>query len=468
MSFMDFFRAGGKRPAPPSHEAMEIQNALRDSGSVFLFGKSEAGENVNERTALQVATVYACVRILAETVASLPLHLYYDDNNGVKEKAMDHSLYNLLLNEPNPEMTSFSFWEALMTHLLLWGNAYAQIVRSGKNNILGLYPLLPEYMTVERADNGEIQYTYSSNTDEVSTVGNETIIFRRDQILHIPGLSFNGLVGFSPIAMMKNAIGSSIAVEKYGSKFFEHGAQPMGVLEHPTVIKDPAKIRENFMDTYGGVQNQFKVAVLEEGMTYKPISLPPEDSQFLSTKEFSVEEICRIFRVPPHLVQDLKRSTYNNIEHQGINFVQYTLRPWLTRIEKAIVKDVLYGDEKLEYYPKFNVEGLLRGDFASRMEGYTKLLSNGIMTVNEIRAKEDLPPISEEEGGNTHIVPGSMIPLKDVGAAYIPPKESDSNSSSSSSESTPNEGQEENSEEEQITESKAHKERHEERKKQRR
>lgn len=352
----------------PAEKLPRIEDNIRDSGTTFVFGKADSGERVDEKSALQIATVYACVRLLAETVASLPLHLFrYTENGEGKEKAMDHPLYKLLYRQVNPEMTSFSFRETMMTHLLLWGNAYAQIVRDGKNTILGLYPLLPESVEIDRTESGDLYYIYHAYTDEVPGENNKDILFRRDEILHIPGLGFNGLVGFSPVAMMKNALGTTLAVEKYGSAFFKNGAQPAGVLQHPGVLKDPQKIRDNWATAYGGTANAHKVAVLEEGMQYKPISLPPEDSQFLSTREFGVEEICRIFRVPPHMVQDLKRATFNNIEHQGISFVQYTLMPWLTRFEQAIIKDILTEDEQEKYFPKFNVDGLMRGDYKSRM-----------------------------------------------------------------------------------------------------
>ena len=355
MSWREWFGFTKPRDAPDT-ELPQIEDNVRDSGGVFVFGMTNSGELVNEKSALQISTVYACVRLLAETVASLPLHLYkFTDTGAGKERATEHPLYKILYRQANPEMTSFSFREAMMMHLLLWGNAYAQIVRDGKNGILGLYPLLPENVEIDRAENGDLFYTYHAYTDEVPGEHNKDIIFQRDEILHIPGLGFNGLVGFSPIAMMKNALGTTLAVEKYGSAFFKNGAQPAGVLEHPGVLKDPQKIRDNWMNAYGGAGNAHKVAVLEEGMAYKPISLPPEDSQFLSTREFGVEEICRIFRVPPHMVQDLKRATFNNIEHQSIDFVMHTIMPWLVRIEQAIIKDVLIEEEQEKYFPKFNV-----------------------------------------------------------------------------------------------------------------
>ena len=410
-------------PVKTLHQAQEtipeITDNVRDSGGIFVFGMSNAGENVDEKSALQIATVYACVRLLAESVAALPLHLYREtqDGNG-KEQATDHPLYKILYRQPNPEMTSFSYREAVMMHLLLWGNSYSQIIRDGKNGVLGLYPLLPENVEVDRADNGEIYYIYHAYTDETPGETNKDIYFKREEVLHIPGLGFNGLVGFSPIAMMKNALGTTLAVEKYGSSFFRNGAQPSGVLEHPGVLKDPAKIRDNWSAVYGGANNAHKVAVLEEGMSYKPISLPPEDSQFLSTREFGVEEICRIFRVPPHMVQDLKRATFSNIEHQSIDFVQHTLMPWLTRIEQAIIKDVLQEEEQEEYFPKFNVDGLLRGDYQSRMNGYAVGFSNGFLSPNDIRRLENMDLIPAEDGGDDYYLNGSYVKLKDAGKAY--------------------------------------------------
>ncbi len=218
--------------------------------------------------------------------------------------------------------------------------------------------------------------------------------------------------------MMKNALGTTLAVEKYGSAFFKNGAQPAGVLEHPGVLKDPQKIRDNWMNAYGGAGNAHKVAVLEEGMSYKPISLPPEDSQFLSTREFGVEEICRIFRVPPHMVQDLKRATFNNIEHQSIDFVMHTIMPWLVRIEQAIIKDVLIGQEQDKYFPKFNVDGLMRGDYKSRMDGYAVGFANGFLSPNDIRRLENMDLISAEDGGDDYYLNGSYTKLKDAGSAY--------------------------------------------------
>lgn len=276
----------------------------RTSGSAFSFflGNSTSGKHVTERSAMQMTAVYSCVRVLSEAVAGLPLHLYRYTGNGSKEKAVDHPLYILLHDEPNPEMTSFVFRETLMTHLLLWGNAYAQIIRNGKGEVIALYPLMPNRMTVDRDENGALYYEYITSDDDAHTMKGSTVRLSPRDILHIPGLGFDGLVGYSPIAMAKNAIGMAIACEEYGAKFFANGAAPSGVLEHPGILKDPARIRESWQQTFGGSGNAHKVAVLEEGMKYTPISINPQEAQFLETRKFQIDEIARIFRIPPHMI----------------------------------------------------------------------------------------------------------------------------------------------------------------------
>ncbi len=389
----------------------------RTSGSAYSFfmGGSTSGKRVNERSAMQMTAVYSCVRILSEAVAGLPLHLYQYTDNGGKEKAVEHPLYFLLHDEPNPEMTSFVFRETLMTHLLLWGNAYAQIIRNGKGEIMALYPLMPDRMTVDRDEKGRLYYEYMVNSDDAPTMKGSTVKLPPSEVLHIPGLGFDGLVGYSPIAMAKNAIGMAIACEEYGAKFFANGAQPSGVLEHPGTIKDPSRVRESWTQTFGGSQNANKVAVLEEGMKYTPISISPEQAQFLETRKFQINEIARIFRVPPHMVGDLEKSSFSNIEQQSLEFVKYTLDPWVSRWEQSIVRSLLIEEEKKQYFVKFNVDGLLRGDYESRMNGYATARQNGWMSANDIRELENLDRIPEELGGDLYLINGNMTKLADAG-----------------------------------------------------
>ena len=380
------------------------KNRLYGSAYSFFFGGTTSGKPVNERTAMQTTAVYACVRILAETIASLPLNVYRSTDIG-KEKAIDHQLYYLLHDEPNPEMTSFVFRETLMSHLLLWGNAYAQIIRDGRGRILALYPLLPDRMAVDRTTDGQLFYEYRKDAGYV--------ILRPEDVLHIPGLGFDGLVGYSPIAMAKNAVGMAIATEEYGAKFFANGANPGGVLEHPGVVKDPARIRESWNAVYQGSGNAHRVAVLEEGMKFQPIGIPPEQAQFLETRKFQTEEICRIFRVPPHLVSNLDRATFSNIENQSISFVVHTIRPWLVRLEQGMNKALLSQTEKGQYFVGFVVDGLLRGDYASRMQGYAIGIQNGFLSPNDVRTLENMNTI---EHGDIYAMNGNMLKLEDVGA----------------------------------------------------
>ena len=365
---------------------------------------------------MQMTAVYSCVRILAEAIAGLPLHLYRYTDSGGKEKATDHPLYLLLHDEPNPEMSSFVFRETLMTHLLLWGNAYAQIIRNGKGEVMALYPLMPNKMSVERNENGQLYYTYTRSAEEAKTAETGRVILLPKDVLHIPGLGFDGLVGYSPIAMAKNAIGLAIATEEYGAKFFANGAAPSGVLEHPGTIKDPQRVREAWQSQFGGSSNSGKIAVLEEGMKYTPISISPEQAQFLETRKFQINEIARIFRVPPHMVGDLEKSSFSNIEQQSLEFVKYTLDPWVVRWEQSIARSLLSENEKKQYFVKFNLEGLLRGDYASRMNGYATARQNGWMSANDIRELENLDRIPAEEGGDLYLINGNMLPLKQAGA----------------------------------------------------
>ena len=388
-----------------------------DAGYSFLFGRTTSGKPVNERTAMQTTAVYACVRILAEAVASLPLHVYEYQDDGGKKLVHDHPLYYLLHDEPNPEMTSFVFRETLMSHLLIWGNAYAQIIRDGAGRVLGLYPLLPDKMEVQRDDKGNIYYVYSRNSDENPTFkeyGN--IKLKAEDVLHIPGLGFDGLIGYSPIAMAKNAVGMTLACEEYGASFFANGANPGGVLEHPGVLKDPSKVRESWNSVYRGVNNAHKIAVLEEGMKYQQIGIPPEEAQFLETRKFQINEIARLYRIPPHMVGDLDKSSFSNIEQQSLEFVKYTLDPWVIRWEQSLQRSLLLPGEKGKYFIKLNVDGLLRGDYQSRMNGYAVGRQNGWFSANDIREMENMNPISDEEGGNLYLINGAMTKLADAGA----------------------------------------------------
>ena len=392
------------------------QNSYDSPSYTYFFGRANSGKRVTDRTALQHIVVYACVRVLSEAIAQLPLHLYKYNDKG-KERVPRHPLYFLLHDQPNPEMTSFVFRETLMSHLLIYGNAYAQIIRNGRGDVLGLYPLMPDKMKVDRDEKNRLIYIYS-RYDEANPNLKEQgdIVLYADEVLHIPGLGFDGLIGYSPIAMARNAVGMTMACEEYGASFFANGANPGGVLEHPGVLKDPAKVRDSWNAVYRGTTNAHKIAVLEEGMKYQQIGIPPEEAQFLETRKFQINEIARLFRIPPHMVGDLEKSSFSNIEQQSLEFVKYTLDPWVIRWEQALKKSLFLPEEKKEFFIKLNVDGLLRGDYQSRMNGYAIGRQNGWLSTNDIREMEDMNPLPEEEGGNLYLVNGAMTKLKDAGA----------------------------------------------------
>lgn len=388
----------------------------RISGGIFApaAGITPTGIFMDEQRAIQSTVVYACVRVISEAIASLPLMLYTYLPDGGKSKEIDNPLYGLVHDAPNPEMTSFIFRETMMCHLLLWGNAYAQIIRNGRGQVLALYPLLPSKMEVSRAKNGEIIYTYSFDDEErKKLIG--SIILKKDEVLHIPGLSFDGLIGYSPIAAARNAIAMSLVAENYGAAFFANGANPGGVLEHPNVVKDPDRLRASWQNQFSGT-GAHRIAVLEEGLKYHQMSIPPEQAQFLQTRKFQINEIARIFRIPPHMIGDLEKSSFSNIEQQSLEFVKYTLDPWVIRWEQALFQTLLSETERKNLFFKFNVDGLLRGDYASRMSGYATARQNGWMSANDIRELENMNRIPAELGGDDYLVNGSFTKLQNAGA----------------------------------------------------
>lgn len=393
------------RDAPRRSERRNIAKETEDfirGVDVDYGGTVGSGVSVDEMKAMQTSAVYACVKVLAETVASLPLHLL-KEIKGAKERATEHPLYDCLYALPNGETTSFSFREIMMASLLLWGNAYARIIRDKAGHTKELWYLRPDRMTVERDTvTRKLKYTYSDDR------GGQ-IVYKPEQVFHIRGLSFDGVKGISPIGQAREAVGLAIATEEYGAKFFGNGARPGGVLEHPGVVKDPEKLRESWNKVYQGSKNSHKVAVLEEGMKYHSIGIAPEDAQFLETRKYQVNEICRIFRVPPHLVGDLEKATFSNIEHQSIEFVQHTVRPWLVRWEQEISRSLLSESERTLYYAKFNVDGLLRGAYMTRMQGYAVGRQNGWLSANDIRQLEDMNPLPDGQGGDEYLVNGNMM-----------------------------------------------------------
>ncbi|TFE30827.1 phage portal protein [Cohnella luojiensis] len=364
------------------------------------FGGREtrSGIRVTDESAMRVTAYLAAVKIISETIASLPLNVY-QDKNGKRERATDHPLYEILHYQANPEMTAYSFRETIQGHICNWGNGYAYIDRNGAGAVTALWPLLPDRTRPDRDKNGNLIYwTLLPNTNEPRRLD-------AFDVLHIPGFGFDGIVGYNPVKLAQEAIGLSLAAEEFGATFFGNGATPSGVIEYPEALSD--KALENYKTearaAYQGLTNAHKLMILEEGLKYHQVTIPPDAAQFLETRKFQIAEIARVFRVPLHMLQELDRSTNNNIEHQSIEFVVHTIRPWLVRWEQKIRMQLISKRERRAgYYSEFVVEGLLRGDTKSRYESYGVALDKGWMNPNEVRALENQNPY---EGGDTYRVP---------------------------------------------------------------
>ncbi|HUT68671.1 MAG TPA: phage portal protein [Dehalococcoidales bacterium] len=364
--------------------------------------RSATGVQVTETSALYSSAVYACVRLLAETIASLPLPVYHRLVPRGKERAYNHPLYSLLHNSPNPWTTSYSFRETLQGHLATWGNAYAEIdwdMATGR--VRALWQLRPDRMKVGR-ENNQLIYVYQLPDGTPAKLP-------AYRVWHIPGFGFDGLVGYSPIQLAREAIGLSMATEEFGARFFGNGASPGGVLEHPNKLKGESEenLRNSWNEMHQGLGNQHRIAILEEGMKYHQVSIPPEDAQFLETRKFQTNEIARFFHIPPHMIGDLDRATFSNIEQQSLEFVIYTIRPWLVRWEQSAHQKLMGPEERQSYFVEFLVEGLLRGDAAARSAYYNQMFMVGAMSPNDIRDKENMNPL---EGGDETFVPMNMIP----------------------------------------------------------
>lgn len=365
---------------------------------------TKAGVSVTPSNALNYTAVLAGVRILAESVASLPA-ITYQRRGDDRTRAATHPLYPLLHDAPNRRQTSFEFFELGMSHLILWGNYYAEIERNGRGHPLALWPLRPDRMTVDVAPDGRRLYTYE-NTPVPS-----------DSILHIAGLGGDGIVGYSLIRLAREAIGLGLATQQFGATVFANGAVPGIVLRHPQELSDKAynRLKESWDATHGGLENAHKAAILEEGVSIEKIGIPPEDAQFLETRRFQIEEIARILRIPPHLMAMTdKAATYASVEQFAIQFVRDAVRPWLKRWEAALALQLLTPTERADHYIEFLVDDLLRGDTQTRYQAYATARQWGWMSANDIRRLENMDPVT---GGDAYLVPLNMIPAGSRSAA---------------------------------------------------
>jgi HK97 family phage portal protein len=398
-----------------------VENPAQWLIEMFGGGRSGAtGVTVTPATSLQCTAVFACVRVVSEGVASLPLKVYRRLEGGGKAPATEHPLYPILHDSPNPEQTSFEFREMLQAHLELRGNAYAEIVRGRGNQILELWPLHPDGIRIERRPSGLV-YFVKVPGQLAKQQGREEVPLAADRVLHLRGLSSDGVMGLSPIQVASEAIGLAIAVEEYGARFFGNGAQPGGVIEMPGTLGDEAtkKFKASWAEAHQGLTTAHRVAILEGGMTWKQIGLQNEHAQFLETRKYQVAEIARIFRVQLHKIMDLEHATFSNIEHQAIEHVVDTIRPRCVRNEQAMNLKLLAPNERGQYFVEHLLDALLRGDTATRTQALQLQFINGALTLDEWREIENRNPLPDGLG-RTHFVPLNLVPIERAGEVTPP------------------------------------------------
>jgi len=358
-----------------------------------LFGNS-SGVRVSEKSSIGLTAVWAAIRLLSETIASLPLNLYRLENDGSKFIDLSNPLNNLVSKNPSPNYTKYNFIETMMSHLLLWGNAYAYINRNGGARPTELVILDPENVEPFKSDEDGLTY-YKIKDSKICSA---------KEILHFVGFSFDGIKGKSPIQACQQALGIGMASQEFGANFFGRGANLSGILEHPARLSDDAanRLRDSWNTRFSGIHNSHQTAILEEGVKFKPIGMPLADAQFIQTRRFSTEEVARIFRVPNHLINDLTSATYSNIEQQSLEFTKYSLTPYLVNLEQEMNRKLLSDRESTNQFFKFRTNELLRSDANSRADYYTKLFGIGVLSPNDIRKAEDMNAI---EKGDEHFVP---------------------------------------------------------------
>jgi len=384
--------------------AMTMEEFDNEVLSRFRGGHA-AGMQVDEERALKLVTVFSCVRVLAETIATLPLDVFKERPGGGKDKARGHPVYELLHNRPNAEMTSATWRETKTGHLALSGNTYSIITFNRRGEPLEIYPVDWRLIFPQRNPMTDaLEYVYNDR--------GKAEIFQPDRVLHVPGWGFDGIRGYSPIRMAASTMGVGLATQEFTERFYSQGMNIGGVLEHPQALSDPAynRLVEWLEEKGSGMANSWKPLILEEGMKYSRIPMPLAEAQFIETQKFTRDEICGLFRVPPHMIANLERATFSNIEHQSIEFVMYTLMPYITKYEQAMNWKLFTPAEREQgYYVKFNVDGLLRGDYKSRQEGLAIQRQNGVINADDWRGLEEMNPI-EDGSGQIYLVNGNMIP----------------------------------------------------------
>ena len=352
--------------------------------------------------ALTLTAVWCAIRLLSESVSSLPCSVYTKQANGDKVESTDNRIYNLIKYKPNNYQNKITFFEYIMMCICTTGNSYVQIIRDGGGTPVELIPLNPGIVSVV-INEGELFY-------EIDGSG----ILDSSDVLHFKTITEDGLAGISPIDQCKNALDWGLNVEEFGNTFFKNGAKPSSVLSTDRALSETAidRLKNSFNSSYAQLKNSNSTIILEEGLTFKPISISPEQAQFLLSRQFIIEEVARIFNVPPHMLKDLSKSSFNNIEMQSQEFVTYTLMPYITRIEAEMNYKLFRTNEIGNTFIEFNVNGLLRGDVKSRTEAYKTAITNGYMSINEVRQKENLNSI---EGGDKHFMQLNMTTIEKIG-----------------------------------------------------
>ena len=381
-----------------------MASADRSAGGDFWFepvsARTGGGMRVSPERALRLAAVYACVRILSETMASLPLVIYQRRADGAKDKVTDHWLYRLMAKRPNRFQNPFEWREMLQSHLVLRGNAYNQIITNPRGEVVELMPLHPDRIRLELLASGEYRYRFTDR------FGVESVL-PRGEVWHLRGLSSDGLMGLSPIELARDSLGMALAAQDYGARFFANDAKPTGGwIEFPGSFKD-SEAKKVFRESYQQAQsgaNRGKVLVLENGMKFHEVGVTNKDAQFLELRKFQITDIARLFRVPPHMIADLDRATFSNIEQQSLEFVMHTMTPWAERWEASIESELLLESDDIEI--EFDFANLMRGDAASRSSYYQSGIQNGWLTRNEARIAENLNPL---DGLDAPLRPLNMV-----------------------------------------------------------
>lgn len=374
---------------------------------------TSSGETVNTASVLGLAAAWACVNLLAGTIASLPL-MVYRTRGGARTVASDHPLYRILHDSPNADQTALDFWEFVCASLELHGNAYAEVVRARNGRIIALgVPITPELVTVRRLDNGALEYEWVDQ--------GRRIIAGQDRVLHIRGFGGNPLGGLSTLSAGRQSFGLAQAIERASGDTFRNGVRPSGLLKTAdTLTIDQRKQAEELLqEKFAGAINAGRPMLLDRGMDWVQLSISPEDAQMLQSRAFSVEEVCRFFGVPPFMVGHTEKTTSwgTGLEQQTLGFQKFTLRRRLKRIEQALEKQLLSVADRLAGITiEFNLEGLLRADSAARASFYQLMLTNGVMTINEVRSLENLPPV---EGGDEPRMQMQNVPITQAGQQQI-------------------------------------------------